>query len=132
MVDPIGDEERASFTRKLKWGVTLLVGLSAGLVASQADATAVEAAGAVAGGLVVGYAIAWFIVPSGPAPATRQRRRRERQRDERVENPFADGGDLGSDDGDRGVGDGDHGADGGIGDDASERAADRSNGRSDR
>jgi len=37
MVDPIGDEERASFTRKLKLGVTVLVGLSAGLVAAQAD-----------------------------------------------------------------------------------------------
>jgi hypothetical protein len=132
MVDPIGDEERASFTRKLKLGVTVLVGLSAGLVAAQADASLTESAGAVALGFAVGYVLARYAVPSGPAPATRQRQRRERQRDTTVENPFADGGDLGSDDGDRGVGDGDHGADGGIGDDASERAADRSNGRSDR
>jgi len=98
MVDPIGDEERASFTRRVKWGVTVLVGLSAGLVAAQVDATAAEAGATVVVGLAVGYVIAWFIVPSGPAPATQQRRRRERQRDS-VENPFADGGDPGLEDG---------------------------------
>jgi len=97
MVDPIGDAERASFTRRVKWGVTALVALSAGLVTTQVDATLAESAGAIALGLAAGYVIAWFIVPSGPAPATRQRRRRERQRDERVENPFADGGDPGDD-----------------------------------
>lgn len=88
MVDPISEEERAAFLRRVKIGVTLLVGGSAGLVSLQVDPTPVQAIGAVAVGLVVGYVLAWFIVPSGPAPATQQRRRRER-----TENPFADGGD---------------------------------------
>jgi hypothetical protein len=90
VVDPVSEEERAAFLRRVKIGVTLLIGGSAGLVSLQVDPTAVQATGAVAAGLVVGYALAWFIVPSGPAPATQQRRRRER-----TENPFADGGDGG-------------------------------------
>jgi len=93
MVDPISEAERAAFVRRAKWGVTLLVAVSAGLVASQADATLAETAGAVAAGLLVGYPIARFAVPSGPAPATRQRRRRESEAGSGVENPFADGGD---------------------------------------
>jgi len=101
MVDPIDESERASFTRRVKYAVTGLVGVSAGLVTLQADATLVETVGAVLLGLTVGYPLARYIIPSGPAPATRQRQRRER-----LENPFADGGDDG--------GDGDNGGDGGV------------------
>jgi len=75
-------------------GTTLLVGFSAGLVSLQVDPTLPQAAGAVAGGLVLGYLLGKYVVPSGPAPATRQRRERAR------ENPFADDDD-GNDDEDR-------------------------------
>jgi hypothetical protein len=94
MVGPISDAERASFNRKVIVVVTVLVGASAGLVALQAEAAPVEVAGVTAVGLVVGYLVARFVVPSGPAPATRQRQARER------ENPFADGGQNGDEDGD--------------------------------
>ncbi|WP_436924143.1 hypothetical protein [Halosimplex amylolyticum] len=91
MVDPISDAERSSFNRRVTVGVTLLVGLSGGLVALQMDPTPLQIVGAVAFGLVVGYPLARFVVPTGPAPATRQRKRRRERRIE--ENPFADGGD---------------------------------------
>jgi len=84
VVDPISDAERSTFNRRVRIGTTLLVGVSAGLVSLQVDPTLPQAAGAVAAGLVVGYLLGRYVVPSGPAPATRQRRERE--------NPFADGG----------------------------------------
>ena len=87
MVDPISDAERSTFNRRVRLGTTLLVGVSAGLVSLQVDPTLLQAAGAVVGGLVLGYLLGRYVVPSRPAPATRQRRERER------ENPFADGGD---------------------------------------
>ncbi|MFC7141956.1 hypothetical protein ACFQMA_19225 [Halosimplex aquaticum] len=115
MVGPISDDERSSFNRRVTIGVTLLVGLSAGLVALQVDPTPLQAVGAVALGLVVGYPLARFVVPTGPAPATRQRRRRRKRRDR--DNPFADGGDDGdeSDGGNRSNGDGTGGGSGSRG-----------------
>ncbi|QLH83979.1 hypothetical protein [Halosimplex pelagicum] len=91
MVDPISAEERSAFNRRVVYGATLLVGLSAGLITLQIETTAVQTAGAVALGLLVGYPLAKYVVPTGPAPADRQRERLDR------ENPFTDGGD-GSDD----------------------------------
>jgi hypothetical protein len=84
VVGPISDAERSTFNRRVRTGTTLLVGFSAGLVSLQVDPTLPQVAGAVAGGLVVGYLLGRYVVPSGPAPATRQRRERAR------ENPFAD------------------------------------------
>ncbi|WP_415382284.1 hypothetical protein [Halosimplex sp. TS25] len=107
MVGPISDEERSSFSRRVTVGVTLLVGASGGLVALQVDPTPLQALGAVALGLVVGYPLARFVVPTGSSPATRQRQRRREQRRRIEENPFADGGDdEESDDGSQSNGDG--------------------------
>ncbi|MFB6141330.1 MAG: hypothetical protein ABEJ26_12965 [Halosimplex sp.] len=92
MVGPVSDTERSSFNRRVKIGVTVLVGASAGLISLQVDPTLPQAAGAVALGLLIGYLLARYVVPSGPAPATRQRQRRIE------ENPFADGGDGGDED----------------------------------
>lgn len=53
MVDPISDEERTDFARKLKMGFILLVAFSAGLITLQAGAGLVGFLGAsVAGGFV--------------------------------------------------------------------------------
>lgn len=87
MVGPIPEEERSAFNRRVVYGTTLLVGLSAGLITLQIETTAVQTAGAIALGLLVGYPLAQYVVPTGPAPADRQRRRLDR------ENPFTDGGD---------------------------------------
>ena len=87
MVGPISDAERLSFNRRVTLGVTLLVGLSAGLITLQIDTSAVQTAGSVAFGLFLGFLLAKYVVPSGPAPATKQRQRRVQ------ENPFGDGGD---------------------------------------
>jgi len=95
MVGPISDAERLTFNRRVKLGVTLIVGLSAGLITLQVETTAVQTAGSVAFGLVVGFLLAKYVVPSGPAPATKQRQRRVK------ENPFADGGDDAEDSGNR-------------------------------
>lgn len=38
MVEPVSDEERSDFAKKLKIGFVLLVGLSGGLITLQADA----------------------------------------------------------------------------------------------
>ncbi|WP_123539170.1 hypothetical protein [Halosimplex salinum] len=116
MVDPISAAERSTFNRRLKAGVTGLVGASAGLIALQIDATLPQTAGAVALGLVIGYLMARFVVPSGPSPADRQRARRAR------ENPFEDDED-GTDGGT------DRPGDDGNGDDDSDRTRSRSSDR---
>jgi hypothetical protein len=97
MVDPISEAERDSFRWKVKAGIAALVGASGGLVTSQVEATLPETAGAVAVGLAVGYALAWFIVPSGPAPVDASDRRSGQPPVDGEdptgarENPFADG-----------------------------------------
>jgi len=75
MVGPVSQSERDSFNRKLKIAITLLVGVSAGLVSFQADATVGMRAGLTVLGLAVGGVLAWYVVPSGPAPARRKRDR---------------------------------------------------------
>ncbi|WP_135363073.1 hypothetical protein [Halosimplex halophilum] len=121
MVGPIPEEERSAFNRKVVYGTTLLVGLSGGLITLQIETTAVQTAGAVVLGMLVGYPLAKFVVPTGPAPADRQRRRIER------ENPFADGGDGSDgsgDDGSGGNGSGGDRSDGGDGSRARSRSDD--------
>lgn len=72
MVDStITDEKRRSFRRFLAGGFILLVGVSAGLVAVQAQASTIEIGGATAVGLVLGGALAWYLARIG-----RQYRRR--------------------------------------------------------
>jgi lysozyme family protein len=66
MVDSsISDEQRRSFRRRLAGGFVLLVGASAGLVALQAQASAVEIAAAVGVGIAVGGALAWYLARVG-------------------------------------------------------------------
>ncbi|MFB6173899.1 MAG: hypothetical protein ABEI39_04575 [Halobacteriales archaeon] len=94
MVDPISDEERLTFNHRVKLGTAALVGASAGLITLQVQTTALQTVGAVVFGLLVGAVLAEYVVPSGPAPATKQRQRQRRTE----ENPFTDGGDDGSTD----------------------------------
>jgi membrane associated rhomboid family serine protease len=63
MVGPLTDEERSSFTRRLKAGLVVLVGLSAGLITVQGDAEPVVVAGAFVGGVVVGSLLIWYVFP---------------------------------------------------------------------
>lgn len=86
MVEPISDEERSAFYRKVKIGLSVLVGLSGGLITSQTDATLLQTGLAVVAGLALGAVLAWFIVPSEPVA-----RRRQSERDDRRERTFADG-----------------------------------------
>jgi hypothetical protein len=106
MVGPIPEEERSAFNRKVVYGTTLLVGLSGGLITLQIETTAAQTVGAVVLGMLVGYPLAKYVVPTGPAPADRQQRRIER------ENPFADGGDESDDSGGGSRGDRSEGDDG--------------------
>jgi len=92
MVGPVSQGERDAFNRKLQVGVAVLVAGSMALVAVGAGATVVQTSIAAAAGLAVGGAIAWYVVPSGPAPAER---RRSTTSD--LDNPFTDGGDSGDD-----------------------------------
>ena len=64
MVDPVSNDERAAFTRRLKVGFVVLVGLSAGLITLQGDPEPVVVGGAILGGLVAGAALVRFAVPS--------------------------------------------------------------------
>jgi hypothetical protein len=79
MVGPISDEERSSFTLKVKLGLTVLIGISAGLVTLQGDATLPIIAGAVLGGMVVGGALVWFVFPDGTTMTGKSGRRRGRR-----------------------------------------------------
>jgi hypothetical protein len=92
MVDPISDEDRSAFTRKLKAGVGVLVGVSAALVAVQVGATPLQTAGAFLLGVGAGLGLGWYVIPEGPVVENR------RSRTVDTENPFADGGDRTGDD----------------------------------
>lgn len=68
MVEPsVTDEDRARFSRQLKAGFVLLVGASGGLVSLQVDPSPLQVAGAVAGGLVVGALLVWYLAYILPA-----------------------------------------------------------------
>lgn len=75
MVDPISRTDRVRTLRRLKIGTVLLVGLSAGLISVQGDASAELVAGAVGGGLLVGTALVWYLFPDADALAPASRRR---------------------------------------------------------
>ena len=83
MVGPVSAAERTAFTRKVRIGVTALVGASAALTALQVDASFAVTAGAFLVGAAVGWGLAWFVVPAGGSLAGRDR---EHAR----ENPFED------------------------------------------
>jgi H+/Cl- antiporter ClcA len=72
MAGPISQEDRERTMTRLKVGVVLLVGLSGGLITSQGEAAWPVVAAAVAGGLVVGAALVWFLFPdlADVSPAT--------------------------------------------------------------
>jgi hypothetical protein len=78
MVEPVSDEERERTLLYVKVGLTVLVGLSAGLIAAQGEADPEVVGGAVVAGLVVGGALAWYLVPDAGAmsPASRRRYRK--------------------------------------------------------
>jgi len=62
MVGPsMTDDERRSANRRLQAGFVLFVGVSGGLVALRAGGTAVQLAAGLAGGLVVGLVMLWFL-----------------------------------------------------------------------
>lgn len=63
MVGPIDSEQRASFALKVKVGLALLVGLSAGTITLQADVPAAVTAAAVVGGTALGAVLVWFVFP---------------------------------------------------------------------
>jgi hypothetical protein len=65
MVGPsLTDEERHAANGRLRFGFVLLVGVSAGLVALQVDPTPAQIVGAVVAGLVVGWALLYWLTRS--------------------------------------------------------------------
>ena len=78
MVDPVSDEDRERTMLYVKVGLTLLVGLSSGLIASQGETSPEVVGGAVVAGLVVGGTLAWYLVPDAEevSPASNRRYRK--------------------------------------------------------
>ena len=78
MTGPVSDEDRERTMTRLKVGTVLLVGLSAGLITSQGDASPAVVAAAVVAGLLVGAALVRFLFPSIEqlAPASNREYRR--------------------------------------------------------
>ena len=78
MTGPVSDEDRERTMTRLKVGTVLLVGLSAGLITSQGDASLAVVAAAVVAGLLVGAALVRFLFPSIEqlAPASNREYRR--------------------------------------------------------
>ncbi|WP_336133737.1 hypothetical protein [Natronomonas amylolytica] len=72
MTGPISREERAKTMRWVKLVFVLLVGVSAGLITSQGDASLEIVVGAIVGGLLLGIALVWYLFPDPEAlaPAT--------------------------------------------------------------
>lgn len=64
MAGPISDDDRERTMTRMKIGAVLLVGLSGGLITSQGDASLRVVVAAVAGGLLVGGALVWYLFPS--------------------------------------------------------------------
>ena len=78
MTGPVSDEERERTMTRLKVVTVLLVGLSAGLITSQGNASLTVVAAAVLSGLLVGAALVRFLFPSVEqlAPASNREYRR--------------------------------------------------------
>ena len=72
MTGPISEEDRERTMGRLKIGSVLLVGLSAGLITSQGDASLRVVAVAVAAGLALGAVLVRYLFPSleGLSPAS--------------------------------------------------------------
>jgi len=79
MVGPISDEERSSFALRVKIGITVLIGLSAGLVTLQGDPSLPIIAGAVLGGIVFGGLLVWYVFPDGTTLTGKSSGRRRRR-----------------------------------------------------
>lgn len=75
MVDPISNEDRVQTLRWAKIGTVALVGVSAGLISIQGEASPELVVGTVLGGLLVGIALVWYLFPDSDtiAPASRRR-----------------------------------------------------------
>jgi cell division protein FtsW (lipid II flippase) len=76
MVGPIDDEERRSFETRVKVGITVLIGLSAGLITLQGDPSLVVVLGAIVAGLLVSAPLVWFVFPESSDVTDDRRRRR--------------------------------------------------------
>jgi hypothetical protein len=68
MVDPISDEERETFVRRLKGAFVLLVALSAVLITLQSDAGPLAVLVAGGSGAAVGVVLLWIAFPSTLLP----------------------------------------------------------------
>ncbi|MFB6178769.1 MAG: hypothetical protein ABEI77_03470 [Halorientalis sp.] len=77
MVGPVSEEEREATTTKVKLVFTALIGLSAGLITLQVDASPVVFLSAVAGGSVIGGLLVWYVFPD-TSNLTNSRGRRRR------------------------------------------------------
>jgi membrane associated rhomboid family serine protease len=76
MVGPVSDEERESATTKVKLAFTALIGFSAALVTLQVNPSPLVFASALAGGLVVGWLLVWYVFPDTTGLTQRESRRR--------------------------------------------------------
>jgi hypothetical protein len=65
MVGPVSREDRLTASRRIKVGFVVLVGLSAGLITLQGDASLLVSALAVGVGLVAGAIVVWLAFPRG-------------------------------------------------------------------
>lgn len=63
MVDPISDEERAAFVRRLKLAFVLLVAASSALITVQSGASIASILAAAGAGAVVALLCLWIVVP---------------------------------------------------------------------
>lgn len=72
MVGPLTDAEREEGNFKVKAGFVLLVGVSAGLISLQGDPSLAIIAGAVAGGLLLGVLLVWYLFPGTGETRRRQ------------------------------------------------------------
>jgi hypothetical protein len=68
MVDPISDEERETFVRRLKLAFVLLVTLSAVLITLQSGAGPLALVLAGGSGAAVGVVLLWVAFPSTLSP----------------------------------------------------------------
>ncbi|PSQ65542.1 MAG: hypothetical protein BRD24_06675 [Halobacteriales archaeon SW_9_67_24] len=65
MVGPVSREDRLTASRRIKIGFVVLVGLSAGLITLQGDASLLAFAFATCAGLVAGAIVVWLAFPQG-------------------------------------------------------------------
>ncbi|MFB6206587.1 MAG: hypothetical protein ABEJ05_08705 [Haloglomus sp.] len=74
MVGPVSDEERSDAAFRLKIGIVLFVGLSAGLITLQSDGPLWMSGVAVLAGLLTGVLLVYLVFPGdGSVRSSRQR-----------------------------------------------------------